>query len=170
MIAPIAPFIKAGFVASVENHRFGQNLEQTINEQGQNPSTGEFIANWFCLQAGFMYAEKEHPFVKYILETSYGWGQRPFTNEDGTNNGFVIDNKLMRCACSWGGFAYRDRDQYSQEKDMLIYDSSVFATRKSKSKRTVAIHWFDQSWVSGGFLFRIKRFIKKYLYFIYRTQ
>ena len=66
------------------------------------------------------------------------------------------------------GMVYRDHTQLLPD-GIKIYDSSVFATRKSRNKDSNLIHWFDQSWRSnGGLALRLKKLVKKHLYFLYR--
>jgi hypothetical protein len=115
-----------------------------------------------------MYAEPHHPFVEICIKDLYKNGNRKFINDDGTDNAFVIDLFMMLKLKELYGIKYREQKQILPD-GITIYDSTVFATKISKTKDSVLIHWFDQSWVNDKSLKTFaKRFIKKYLYFLYR--
>lgn len=160
--------IDSSFVSGVEYHGFGSgDLETFVTEEGTNLMTGNIYTR-FCLQAGFMYSEPNHPFIKHCLKTLYDFGNRAFINEDGSDNSFVIDLSMMIELKNRYGIIYRDKDQ-KLDDDIKIWNSTVFATKKSRTKNSYLIHWFDQSWkTDGGIFMKMKIYIKKYLYFIYR--
>lgn len=161
----ITPSIKGGFVTAIENHHVGTNYMEQVSEDGILPN-GEHCTG-FCLQAGFLYSEPHHPFVLQCMKNLYDNGNRRFVNDNDTFNGFVIDQALMYQIHALGG-VFRDRFQ-TLKPDIIVYDSSVYATRKTKNDETYLVHWFDQSWKKDkNPSALIKRWIKRYLYFIYR--
>ena len=167
ILRPIENVLDAPFVSGIENHGYGTDDLDGVTEDGFVRSTGQLYTR-FCLQAGFMYAEPGHPFVDYCLEHFYGGGDRQFVNDDGSDNAFVIDLALMVALRKGWGMAYRDRTQLLPG-GIKIYDSSVFATRKSRTDGSYLIHWFDQSWrTNGGLSLKLRKLVKKHLYFLYR--
>lgn len=167
ILRPIENVIDGKFVSGVENHNFGTNELSHISEDGYNLVTGKQCWS-FCLQAGFMYSEPNHPYIVYCLEKLYQNGNKSFLNSDGTTNAVVIDSVMMMALRDKYGAVYRDKTQILPD-GIKIYCSSVFATRKSRNDDSYLIHWFDQSWKSDcGISMRIKKYIKKYLYFLYR--
>ena len=167
ILRPIENVLDAPFVSGIENHGYGTDDLDGVTEDGFVRSTGELYTS-FCLQAGFMYAEPGHPFVDYCLEHFYGGGDRQFVNDDGSDNAFVIDLALMVALRKGWGMTYRDRTQ-QLPGGIKIYDSSVFATRKSRTDGSYLIHWFDQSWrTNGGLSLKLRKLVKKHLYFLYR--
>lgn len=76
--------IDSPFVSGIEYHAFGSgDLEKFVTEEGINLLTGNIYTR-FCLQAGFMYSEPNHPFIQHCLKTLYDFGNRAFINDDGT--------------------------------------------------------------------------------------
>lgn len=169
ILRPIEDIINGAFVSGIENHNYGTNELESVTENGYYKKTGKQCWS-FCLQAGFMYSEPNHPFVNYCIENLYLNGNKPFINPDGTNNIVVIDSLMMMALRDKYGVIYRDITQTLSD-NIKIYNSSVFATRKSKNNNSYMIHWFDQSWKDcNSASMSLRRFIKKYLYFIYRKQ
>lgn len=168
ILRPIESAINNKFVAGIENHECKNAFAfKNITNDGIDTLTNN-ICTWFCLQCGFMYSEPAHPFVIDCLNKLYDNGDKPFINGINSTNEFVIDYAMMCCLRSYG-IKYRDETQYLVPS-ITIYKSSVFATRKSKDKQSYLIHWFDQSWIEGDYKKKIKKFIKKYFYFLYRLQ
>lgn len=168
LYAPIEKYLTDKFVSGIENHYYGTGiLENNITEDGFFKGTTK-NATGFCIQVGFMYAEPYHPFIKSFLTKFYNDGQRAFINNDNSNNAFIPDEVMARFLKDYG-LKFRDRTQKLPD-GITLYDSSIFSTRKSKGKNTVAIHWYDQSWNDKGLKQKMKNFIKKYLWFIYRKQ
>lgn len=63
------------------------------------------------------------------------------------------------------GIIYRDRPQ-NLDDGIKIWNSSVFATKKSRNKDSYLIHWFDQSWkIDGGIFMKMKILYKKVFVF-----
>lgn len=156
-------------MSGIEYHAFGSgDLEKFVTEDGINLMTGNIYTR-FCLQAGFMYSEPNHPFINHCIKVLYNYGNREFINKDGSDNGFVIDLSMMIELKNKYGIKYIDKTQ-KLDDDIKICDSSIFATKKSRNKSSYLIHWFDQSWrIDGGIFIKMKIYIKKYLYFIYRN-
>lgn len=168
VVKPIDAIIDNSFVGAFDNHRHKTGEIQNVSEDGIDKRNGQKIS-WFCLQSGFFYSEPAHPFVKRMLEKYYDNGKRAFLNSDGTNNAFVIDQLMMWLLNSEFGAKFRDETQLLCD-DMMIYNGRVFATRKTKCSETYAIHWYDQSWKEDKGFQKIKKTIKKYLFFLYRLQ
>ena len=128
------------------------------------------IYNRKSVQTGFLYSEKGHPFPLIALRELYENGERHFVNQDGGLDTLPIDCKLMSVLIDSFGAEPVDKTQKLKD-NTILYKSSVYATRKSKNKDSYIVHWFDQSWVeTRGMKARVKRFIKRYLYFLYRRQ
>lgn len=168
ILRPIENVIDASFVSGIENHAFGTGeLERDVTEKGLNRITGKPYSK-FCLQAGFMYSEPSHPFIQQCIKKIYDSGNKSFLSEDGTNNCIIIDWAMMQILKNKYNIIYRDVTQHLND-DIKIYDSSVFATRKSKNNNSYLIHWFDQSWRTDcGFSMKLKKFVKKHMFFIFR--
>lgn len=164
----IEPLLNNSFVASFDNHRSSTGEIKFVSEDGIDSRDNHKIS-WFCLQSGFFYTEPHHPFVRRMLQKYYDNGNRAYLNEDGTTNAFVIDQLMMWLLNSEFGAKFRDERQYLNS-DIMIYDGSVFATRKTKKQKSYVIHWYDQSWKEDKGLQKIKKMIKKYLFFLYRLQ
>lgn len=163
----IEPLLKNSMVCGIQNHRFGTQMLNHVTEQGIDTITGS-RATWFCMQAGFFYAEPNHPFIRHCLDVMYENGNRPFLKANGETNQFVIDWRLMAELTGYGAI-YRDENQYLKDIDLMLYNSSVFATRKSKNRESYLVHWFDQSWSPAKtFKQRIIKFIKEKLFFLFR--
>ena len=168
IIKPIEDYIKDSFVSGILNHKIRTDDWKYCDDAGIDQRTGRRI-NWMGIQAGFMYSEPGHFFIRQCLKELYGDGQRAFCNKDGSVNGFVIDGQLLRLLHGYG-IMYRDETQMV-DGGITIYKSNIFATRKSKDKTTVVIHWFDQSWKAHTSMkMKLKLFVKRYLYKIYRLQ
>lgn len=158
--------VKTGFVCSVENFLIGTETLKYLCENGTDSRTGK-STNMFGIQAGCMYSDFQHPFIKQCIENIYDNGQRRFIKEDGSFERIVIDG-VMCAELVKLGFKFKDTVQYLEPK-ITIYDSSVFATKRSKTENSVAIHWFDQSWKSNdSFKWKFKTFIKRKFYKIIR--
>lgn len=115
-----------------------------------------------------MYAEPHHPFVETCIQELYDNGNRHYIREDGTNTKMVIDFQMMLKLKEHYGIKYREETQ-SLRDGITIYNSTVFASKNSKTKDSVLIHWFNQSWVTNkSFKTLTKKIIKRYLFFIYR--
>lgn len=157
--------IKAEFVCAIENHLVGTGDIAHLTLDGMDDRTGLPMTR-FGMQTGFLYSEPEHPFVTHCMKTIYDDGQRPFV-KDGKPDLVVIDGALIGALKDFG-FAFKDETQIL-DSGILIYDSSVYATRKTRNKNTFVIHWFDQSWQdSHNVMFMLKRMIKKHFYFLFR--
>ena len=168
ILRPIEEIIDSAFVSGIENHNIGTNELEDVTEDGYYIKTDKQCWS-FCLQAGFMYSEPNYLFINYCMESLYKNGDKPFINSDGTNNAVVIDSLMMVALRDKYEISYRDKTQILSDS-IKIYQSSVFATRKSRNKDSYIIHWFDQSWRENNSISMIlKKFIKKYLYFLYRT-
>ena len=154
ILRPLENVLDASFVSGVENHAIGTNILDEINENGYDKRGKRFSA--FCLQAGFMYSEPNHPCIEHCIQEIYENGNKVLLEKDGKTKVFVIDFEMMVLLQKKYGIKYRDTTQYLDD-DIKIYDSSYFATRKSKCKESYVIHWFDQSWRNNlGFIFVVK--------------
>lgn len=163
----IEPLIDAGMVCGIQNHRVGTNELDFVSLEGIDSRNGK-RATFFCVQSGFLYSEPNHQFVKHCMQVMYDNGNKPFISESGKTNQFVIDWRLM-AELSKFGVVYRDKEQWLREIDLHLYDSSVFATRKSKNKGSYLIHWFDQSWKPNTSIrLIITKYIKKQFYWVFR--
>lgn len=155
------------FIKPIEDtlcHRFACGIQVPIIE------SAESIYNRKSLQTGFLYSDKAHPFLRVAIHELYDNGKRHFVKADGSLDMMPIDVKLMDVLISFLGANPIDKDQILKD-DIMLYNSSLYATRKSKSKDSYIIHWLDQSWSDAhGAIPKIKKFIKKYLYFIYSKQ
>ena len=134
--------IKSEFVCGIENHLIGTDDLKFLSLQGIDKRTGNSMTG-FGMQTGFLYSEPEHQFVLHCMKTIYEDGQRAFI-KNGKEDLVVIDGALIRALKDFG-FVFKDETQ-SLEPSITIYNSSVYATRKTKNKKTYLIHWFDQSW------------------------
>ena len=133
ILRPIERSINGLFVSAIENGRFGTNLLENVTEDGYMKDTNEYCT-WFKLQCGFMYAEPNHPYIINCLNNIYNGGGKKFANEDGTDNSFVIDVSMMNELRKWN-IKFIDKTQRLKD-DILIYDSSVYATRKSRNNNS----------------------------------
>lgn len=130
----------------------------------------EAIYNRMSIQTGFLYSEPNHPFILKALESIYDNGERHFVNQDGSFAMTPIDIELMSVLLKNFDAVLENQTQHLAN-NTLLYDSSVFATRKSKNSNSYLIHWFDQTWTeSNGIKDKLKKFIKKQFYFLYRLQ
>lgn len=163
----ITPLLSHSFVGALEFIRPVEDL-QHISEEGIDRKTGK-MADAIGLQAGFFYAEPHHPFIKRMLETRYDNGMRRFINDDGTNNAFVVDGAMIDVLREEYGLKYKNETQRLAD-DIVVHDCSIFATRKTKTPESYVIHWFDQSWKEDKGLQKLKKWIKKHLYYVYRMQ
>lgn len=164
----ISPSIVDSFVTGIEDTHAGTSYMNDVSEDGIKRSTGDMCSG-FCIQAGFMYAERKHPFIARCMESLYDNGNRPFLNPDGSHNGFVIDQKMFELLRE-DGIKYIDKSQ-SLRNNIFIHDSSVYATRKTKNRDSFVIHWYDQSWKDNDHILMIlKKLIKRYFFFLYRLQ
>ena len=119
-------------VCGIQNHRVGTNELEFVSLEGIDSRNGK-CATFFCVQSGFLYSEPNHQFLKYCMQVMYDNGNKPFISENGKTNQFVIDWRLMAELSKFGA-VYRDTEQRLQNIDLYLYDSSVFATRKSKKQ------------------------------------
>lgn len=164
----IESFINDGFVGGVENHLIGTDEINYLTKDGLDSRSNKMISG-FGLQTGFIYSEPGHPYVKSCMTNIYEDGQRRFVKDDGSFEQIVIDGAMAQELFKYG-FVYVDKLQHC-EPNITIYDSSVIATRKSRNSNTVVMHWFDQSWKpDGGVRMKVKKFIKRYLYKLYRMS
>ena len=163
----LEPLLKNSVVCGIQNHHYGVDCSKVVSEQGIDKQSGQLVS-WFCVQAGFIYAEPNNPFLVHCLDKLYEKGNRAFIKQDGTTNQFVIDLRLMLELKEYGA-VFRDKTQYLKQIDLMLYNSTFFATRKSKCKDSYLVHWFDQSWKPANSISMwLKKFIKQKLYFIYR--
>lgn len=165
---PVETILTDSFLTGLLNHHHGTDFMNKVTSDGYLSGSHEECSG-FGIQVGFMYSEPNHPFVKDFMEKVYENGQRRFINDDGTYNELVIDGLMMRFLCDEYNAKFVDTTQ-RLNGNITLYDSSVFATRKTRNKNTVAVHWFDQSWMDNTLLMRLKKFIKYRLFFLYRNQ
>lgn len=167
MIKNIEPVIDAGMVCGIQNHRVNTEALSTVSFDGIDSKNG-LRATFFCVQAGFLYAEPHHPFIRHCMKEFYEDGDRPFIVDKDKTNQFVIDWRMMAELIQFGA-VYRDKEQFLDAIDLHLYDSSVFATRKSKTSDSYLIHWFDQSWKPNtSFKMRLKKIFKNKFYWLFR--
>jgi len=136
--------IKASFISGIENFHYGTHNLENINDDGIDKRTGKLIGG-FGINAGFIYTEPHSPIIKDIIELEYNNGNRHFVNEDGTFNQMIIDGVLMRILHERYGLKYKDLTQ-KLDDNILIYNSEIISTKCSQSSKSVAIHWYDQTW------------------------
>lgn len=154
-------------VCGIENHRVGTNALRTVSLDGID-SKNRLRATFFCMQAGFLYAEPHHPFIQHCMREFYENGDRAFIIGEDKTNQFVIDWRLMAELVKFGA-VYRDKEQRLDTINLHLYDSSIFATRKSKTSDSYLIHWFDQSWKPNISLkVWFKKFLKSKFYWVIR--
>lgn len=154
-------------ICGIQNHRVGTYALDGVSLDGYDLQTGE-QASFFTIQAGFLYSEPNHPFIIHCMKEMYNNGEKQFLLENGNTNQFVIDWKMMIELPKFGA-VYRDQEQWLHDISLHLYDSSVFATRKSKTKNSYLIHWFDQSWTTDDSLrMSVAKFIKHKLYWFFR--
>ena len=116
-----------------------------------------------------MYSEKGHPFVIQCMKEIYDNGNREFLKPNGEHNGFVIDATLWKILHKDYGLKFLDKTQRLKD-GILIYDSSVYATKKTKNKDSYLIHWFDQTWKSGdNFKERLRTFLRIKMFWLFKT-
>lgn len=155
-------------VCGIQNHRIGTEALQSVSLNGIDAKNGR-RATFFCMQAGFLYAEPNHPYIRHCMKEFYEDGDKPFIVDEDKTNQFVIDWRLMAELTKFGA-VYRDKEQRLDAIDLHLYDSSVFATRRSRNADSYLIHWFDQSWKPDTSLkVRIKKFVKSKFYWIFRN-
>lgn len=165
-LRPVEDSITSGFVCGIENHWVGTDKLEFMSFDGIDNKTGQPM-HGFGMQTGFLYSEPGHPFVQYCLDKIYDNGKRSFIKPDGSYNEIVIDGALI-WALKEFGFIFKDATQ-KLSSSILIYDSSVYASRKTKNNDSYLIHWFDQSWKeNNNITFLLKKIIKKYFYFFFR--
>ena len=163
----LTPLIDASMVCGIQNHKVGSKALDQVSVDGYDLQSGQ-QASFFTIQAGFLYSEPNNPFILHCMKEMYNNGEKKFLLEDGNTNQFVIDWKMMIELSKFGAI-YRDQEQWLHNIGLHLYDSSVFATRKSKTKDSYLIHWFDQSWTTNDSLrTKITKFIKQKLYWIFR--
>lgn len=156
-------------VLGIENHIANTSELKSVSEDGFVNGDKTKRCYSFCLQAGIMYSEPNQDYFVSFMNKYYNDGNRCFVDSNGMLNKFTIDPVLFIHLTQWGAI-YRDETQELKD-GIILYNSSVLATRKTKTSDSYAIHWFDQSWNdAGGFLMKIKKSIKKHLYFLYRLQ
>ena len=154
-------------VCGIQNHKVGSKALDQVSLDGYDLQSGQ-QASFFTIQTGFLYSEPNNPFILHCMKEMYNNGEKKFLLEDGNTNQFVIDWKMMIELSKFGAI-YRDQEQWLHNIGLHLYDSSVFATRKSKTKDSYLIHWFDQSWTTNDSLrTKITKFIKQKLYWIFR--
>ena len=67
----------------------------------------------------------------------------------------------MEVLCDTYGLKYRDITQ-TLDFDIMVYDSSVIASPKTRTSTSIAVHWYDGTWIdSQTLLCRLKQNIKK---------
>ena len=128
------------------------------------------IYNRLSLQTGFLYSEKGHSFVKRAMQLIYNDGNRHFKAADGSLATMPIDIELMSLLIDEYGAQLKDEAQLLKD-NIVLHDSTIYASRKSKNKNSYLIHWLDQTWkVNDGIIIILKKFVKRYLFFLYRKQ
>ena len=155
ILKPVESILSHGFVCGVQ-------IPVIVSDKA--------IYNRISLQTGFLYSEKGHPLTRIALRKLYEDGDRHFAKFDGSLEMLPVDVRLMDVMIDSFDAKPVDEDQCLRD-DVMMYNSGVFATRKTECKDSFTVHWFDQSWTdSKGIIPMIKKFIKKNLYFIYRKQ
>lgn len=144
------PYLNHHFCSSIEIlfKNGWKNMENDIDENGYLISNGTKVGG-IGLQAGFIYAEPNHPVITGVLKDIYQNGYRHFINLDNSLNEVIVDGMLMNYLHDNYGLKYRDRTQMLDD-DVCIYDSGVFSTYRTLTKRSCIIHNYEQSWNDKG--------------------
>lgn len=88
-----------------------------------------------------------------------GGGNAHFLNKNGSLNQLIIDGELMNVLHNEFNVKYLDKTQTLN--DIIIYECTIIASPITKNKESIAIHWFDQSWVkSNNILNKAKNYFK----------
>lgn len=132
----VTPILTHRFVTGVLNHHFGTDFMNDVTEDGMK--NGEKISG-LGINTGFIYSEPNHPILDSLLTKLYRGGQKHFEI-------MIIDRVMRNVLYEDYGLKYRDMDQ-NIRCDAMVYHSSVIASPKSADKQSVAIHWFDNSWI-----------------------
>lgn len=155
ILKPVESILAHGFVCGVQ-------IPTVVSDKA--------IYNRISLQTGFLYSGKGHPLPQIALRELYDDGNRHFVRPDGSLEMMPVDIRLMDVLMDFFCAKPADEDQCLKD-DVVLYNSRVFATRKTKDRSSFIVHWFDQSWTdSNGLVSKMKKYIKKNLYFIYRKQ
>ncbi len=163
IIRPIEDTLTAGFICGVLNLLHTVSGVQRMNEDGIDELTGMPTEN-FGMQTGLLYSEPNHPFVTHCMKEIYGDGQRQYKP-------IIIDLVLIRALKEFApDFRFRDETQHL-DGDIVIYNSHIYTMRDSLTRESVAIHWYDQSWMNYNTLSeKLRRFIRLRLYFLIRRK
>ena len=91
-----------------------------------------------------------------------GGGNKCFANADGTDNAVIIDGVMIESLCDAFDLKYRDQPQLLRG-DTMIYSSNVISTRETRTPESIALHWFDGSWIidKGPLKQRLSAALKK---------
>ncbi len=136
---------------------------QKINDDGVDELTGRRCEG-FGMQTGFLYSDPGHPFVSHCLEMIYDDGRRSYEP-------LIIDAALIWALKDFDpAFRFSDQTQRLRD-DTLVWNSRVYTMRDFVTSDSVAIHWYDQSWMNYDTLpEKLRRFIRHRLYFLIRRK
>lgn len=150
--------INNDFVVSFLNNHFKTGVMAHVDENGIDKLSGKQISG-FGINTGFIYSAPNHPVINRLLSDVYGMGNRCFVNEDGTFNKLIIDGELMMVLHDSFGVKFIDTIQ--KTGDFTVYDSTVIASPITQNENSIAIHWYDQTWVENTTLLsRLRKTIK----------
>ena len=90
-------------------------------------------------------------------------------NSDKSMNCMIIDGAMMDVLHDDFELKYIDENQI-KSNDICVYNSSIIASPKTRTKDSLAIHWFEQSWASEKSTLKeiLKSFLKTKLFFLYK--
>lgn len=149
-------FLNNGFFSFIEFHKEGfLPYKDRIDKNGK--ALTDMHVPGFCMQAAFMGAEKEHPFIRDCMD--YYSGRSFLTREGKADMSILAPDIYALCARKYG-FVYKDCKQQLSNR-MTIYPSSYVAgTRYLAKDENYAVHCCAGSWRDVSFKQRLKIKIK----------
>lgn len=80
----------------------------------------------------------------------------------------IIDGAMMDVLHDKFGLKFLDKDQ-NVYNDVLVYKSAVIASPKTRTKESIAVHWFDGTWASHkkSFASMVKNFLKAHCFVVF---
>lgn len=138
----IDEFLDNGFFSFIEYHEEGfLPYKDRIDENGR--ALTDLHVPGFCMQAAFMGAEKEHPFIGDCMDS---YKDRSFLTSEGKADTNILSPDIYALCARKYGFLYKDCTQHMSNR-MTVYPSSYVAgTRFLAREDNYAVHCCAGSW------------------------
>lgn len=162
VLKSFSPYLNHSFISSIEYHPV-KDVDKYITKNGKRISSSDNFG--ISIHSAIIGAEKNCQYVKECLEY---YNNINFISEN-INANKTIPVVLAIHAEKYG-LRYLNKDQLLQD-NIMIYSSDIFSEYRTKSNKSVAIHYCEGSWVHKSLIDKIKNRLKtvNIIYKLYKS-